>query len=443
MSKFALRQFLPQSLLGRSTLIVLIPVLILQVLTVYIFFERHWGRVVQRLAYSVAGEVAVMADAVDQGDDPAATAQRLNGYAAQSLDMTIQWLPGASVTPGYERGPLLKRLVTDQLAQGLMDKVNRPFAVTVADNEKKYTISVQLPKGVLMIDVLERRLYSSSSYVFLLWMVGISIFLTLVAMVFMRNQIRPIRKLAAAAERFGRGLDVENFKPEGAREVRAAATAFLEMRSRLKRQVEQRTLMLAGVSHDIRTPLTRLKLGLALLDNGDEVRALRDDVILMERMLSAYLEFVADGADERGVVTDIGELVNDVATRLSGDGADITVRTNDTVYLTVRPLAIARALQNIITNACRYGRVVEVTLTQHPTHVVITVADNGPGIDPEDYERALRPFVRLEQGRTILHGGVGLGLAIASDIMHVHGGTITLSRSATLGGLEVALSLPR
>jgi two-component system osmolarity sensor histidine kinase EnvZ len=444
MTRLTLKRMLPQTLLGRSTLIVILPVLILQVVTVYIFFDRHWERVVQRLSFAVAGEIAIITQAIENADDPRQLVTKLTLDTQKYLDISLKYLDQAVMVPGHDRVPFLKQLVVDKLDQAMMDQVKKPFAIILLDPENRYLISVQLSNGVLQVEVMERRLYSSSSYIFLLWMIGISVLLTLISVVFLRNQIRPIRKLAVAAERFGRGLETDRVKPEGAREVRAATRAFIDMRERIGRQLEQRALMLAGVSHDMRTPLTRLKLGLGLLDQTQDTTDLKADVDLMERMLSAYLDFVAAGAEERAVVTDLTELVRTLVARLDPEGRVISVEASGSVYMTVRPLAMTRAIKNVVTNAMRYAKLVRVVVVDAPDQCCIVIADNGPGLEPDQYAQALKPFVRLDPGRGVTsEGGVGLGLSITQDIMRAHGGDVTLARSVDLGGLEVTLMIPR
>lgn len=457
------KNYLPQTLLARSTLIILLPVLILQIVTVYIFFDRHWSKTVGRLSDAVAGEVAVITNVIDNNDDPERAITRVLNYTNTHLGLTIRLIPNEqniqslSFEPQRLYVPLLKRPALDRLHTSLTEQLNRPFIVFSDDNKKLYEILVQLKSGALSVMVPERRLYSSSSYVFLVWMIGISLTSTLVSMLFLRNQIRPIRKLAIAAERFGRGQDVDQFKPQGAREVRAAARAFIDMRDRIKRQVEQRTVMLAGVSHDMRTPLTRIKLALSLLPDNTDIRALKSDVVTMENMLNAYLDFVKGEGTERSETVNIVHLIDDIVTRFKTGRADIQFVIPTTIYLAVRPVALSRAVSNILSNACRYGTIVWVNVSSHPEAVVITIEDNGPGIPDNRYDDAFRPFVRLDSARHLdtlpqdpgigdkgqHQGSVGLGLAIARDLIHAHGGEITLSRSVNLSGLLVTINLPK
>lgn len=457
-----IKNYLPQTLLARSTLIILLPVLVLQIVTVYVFFDRHWSKTVGRLSDAVAGEVAVIANVIDNNDDPEHAITRVLNYTNTHLGLTVRLMPDEKNIQSLSFGPedfyipFLKRPALDRLHQSLTEQLNRSFIVLSGDDKKLYEVLVQLKSGALSVTVPERRLYSSSSYVFLVWMIGISLASTLVSMIFLRNQIRPIRKLAIAAERFGRGQDVDQLKPQGAREVRAAARAFIDMRDRIRRQVEQRTVMLAGVSHDMRTPLTRIKLALSLLPDDADVRALKSDVVMMENMLNAYLDFVKGEGAERSETVDFVQLMADIVARFKSGRVDIQIVMPGTLYLAVRPVALSRAISNVLSNACRYGTRVRVVVDVVSDHVVITIDDNGPGIPDDRYDDAFRPFVRLDSARhldappegsgvgTGAHqGSVGLGLAIARDLVHAHGGEIMLSRSADLGGLSVTVTLPK
>ncbi len=447
-----IKNYLPQTLLARSTLIVLLPVLILQIVTVYIFFDRHWSKTIGRLSDAVAGEIAVMADMIEFNDDPNLALVQVLNYTKINLDMTARLIPNGLVELSPASVSFLKRPAIHYLDSALVRRVHRPFAVMPYESDKFYDIQVQLKNAILSVQVPERRLYSSSSYVFLIWMIGISLSSTLVSMIFLRNQIRPIRKLAIAAERFGRGQDVENFKPQGAREVRAAGRSFMNMRDRIRRQVEQRTVMLAGVSHDMRTPLTRIKLALSLLPEDDDVRALKGDVNTMEAMLNAYLDFVKGEGGERAETVDLSQIVRNVLSRFHTKKLDLSYNGPDLLYAAVRPVAFTRAVTNIVSNACRYGSVVVVRVTQDAGQIVVGVEDNGPGIHPDQYEDAFKPFTRLDASRHLdsaahavgtAGGPVGLGLAIARDLVHAHGGEIVLGRSEALGGLKVEMFLPK
>lgn len=439
-----IKDFLPRGLMGRSVLIVVIPVLLLQIISVYVFFDRHWNRITSRLAYAVAGEIAVIAQATEDDDNPK-NLERLIGYTAQNLDLLISYQPHetleAQADPVHANN-LWDTLVARLLRSKLEGALRRPFHLHVDLENKWVHVGVQLKNGVMAVSFPQSRLYSSSGYIFLLWMFGISLVLVILAMIFMRNQIRPILRLAVAAERFGKGRDVPTFRPQGAREVRQAAQAFIDMQRRIKRQVEQRTAMLAGVSHDLRTPLTRLKLQLAMMPAGTDVDLMKGDIAEMERMIEGYLDFVRGEGDEMPVAMSVGEIMDRVVESARRQGLIVNYDGvgADTVLM-LRPLAMERALGNILGNAAKYAKAAQIVLFVDDGRLHIQVDDDGPGIPPSAYEDVFRPFFRLDPSRNPETGGVGLGLPIAADIIHSHGGSIALA-SSPLGGLRVLVRLP-
>ncbi len=442
-----LRDFMPQSLLGRSILILVLPVLILQVFTIYMFFDRHFSRITNRLAISVAGEVAMIADVMDHTQNPDQTLTQILNYTSRHLDLLVTYKKGQGVDGRKLPLSPLKTLVLDTLEKALDSRLNRPFTVVLNDPQNRFEIDVQLRSGVLTVWVEQRRLYSSSSYIFLLWMVGTSVLLSIIAIYFMRRQIRPIRQLAIAADKFGRGQAVTSLRLEGAREVRQATRAFIDMYDRIKRQVDQRTAMLAGVSHDLRTPLTRFKLGLDLLPDGPDVDALRDDVRGMEQMIGAYLDFIRGQGDEGTVDVNLSALLSEMTDQLRRTQADVSLDTDADIHIMARPIALRRAIANITGNAGRYGTKIRIEARAYSHSVHIDIHDNGPGISPDQYMDVFKPFVRLDAARTVpvAQDGahVGLGLSISLDIIQSHGGTVEMMRSDLLGGLCVRLTLPR
>jgi two-component system osmolarity sensor histidine kinase EnvZ len=289
--------------------------------------------------------------------------------------------------------------------------------------------------------VSRKRIFSSTTYLVYFWAVGTAILLVAVALVFMRNQVRPIRRLAVAAERFGKGQDVPAFKPEGATEVRQASAAFIQMRERIKRQIEQRTAMLAGVSHDLRTPLTRMKLELAMLGDSPDVASLKQDVQQMERMIEGYLAFARGEGREDVQPVDLGELLRKLAADFRREGAEVDLHVEQPVTLSLRREAIRRCLTNLIGNAHRYGGAVSVRVGKRRGGVEVLVDDDGPGVPPDKREEVFKPFVRLDSSRNFDTGGTGLGLTIARDVARGHGGDLTLDESPT-GGLRARLWLP-
>lgn len=431
-----IKSMLPRSLLGRSLLIIVMPLILLQVISAVIFYERHWDNVARRLAQSVAGDVAAIVEALREArnDEGRALIRRI---AAGHMDLTVAFRADAILSSAAVKSVELDPV----LAQALAERVQRPFAIDLLGSDRDVVIHVQVTDGVLDITVPRKRLYSSTTYIFVLWMVGSSLILFAVAMIFMRNQVRPIRRLAAAADALGKGRDIPTFKLQGATEVRQAASAFNIMRERLLRQVSQRTEMLAGVSHDLRTPLTRMKLQLAMMPESPDIGDLKSDVREMEDMVEGYLAFARGEGTEEPVESDLAELLADAVSGAQRTGGDIALTAAGPMPIVVRPAALKRCMANLIGNAMRYGKHVAVSAAQRDGFVEIIVDDDGPGIPAARREEVFRPFRRLEESRNLETGGVGLGLTIARDVIHAHGGAISLEDSP-MGGLRARLRLP-
>jgi two-component system osmolarity sensor histidine kinase EnvZ len=432
-----IKRVLPRTMFGRSLLIVVIPLILLQAIATWVFYDRHWAAVSWRLSAAVAGDVGLLIDALKLADSPAKTARLLERAKAQTdLDVAIshaKTLPPASPMTGW--------LIEDQLNQAIQGRVNLPFRIDLAEDGSA-EIKVQLADGVMSVNVPRNRLYSSTTYIFMMWMLGSSLVLLAVATVFLRNQVKSLRRLAEAADSFGKGRSVPSFKVEGAVEIRRAAIAFMTMRDRLQRQVRQRTQMLAGVSHDLRTPLTRMKLALEILGNDPAVAELKSDVAEMEHMVHGYLDFVRGEGTEVSVETDISLLIEDLAADLRRGGTPLTVTPPPEFVMPVRPNALRRCLGNLIGNARRHASHVWLTGIVAADGIDILIDDDGPGIPPANRARVFRPFVRLDASRNPLTGGVGLGLTIARDVARSHGGDVQLETSPQ-GGLRARVHLPR
>ena len=430
-----LKRLLPRSIFGRSLLIVLTPMVILQIVMLIVFYERHWENVTRYLARAVAGDIAALVWIVEGNEDADALAEALR-IGRTHLAFQTSLHRGASLSgpaPGYGN-TRVERL----LGQALERQVGRPFVVDPEAFEEQVLVRVQLDGGVLDVRVPQRRLESRTTDLFVFWMIGTSVVLALIAAYFVRQQIRPIRLLASAAEKFGRGIVDVGLKPSGAHEVRQAMRAFLAMRERVLRQIEQRTLMLAGVSHDLRTPLTRMKLELELLEGRGEVASLKDDIRDMEHMIEAYLAFAEDQGEEPSSEIDLAAVIRLVAAEAPGH---VDVAVPDNLALSCRANALKRCLTNLVENACRYGSEVRMAAKRSPSAIQVTIDDNGPGIPGERREEALQPFVRLDDSRDPNLGGNGLGLTIANDIARGHGGAIELGESPS-GGLRARVVLP-
>jgi two-component system osmolarity sensor histidine kinase EnvZ len=423
-------------------MILIVPVLLVQIIATFVFFDRHWSKINARMAYAVAGEITIIAKSIEDGQ----SLENLNpimNFAAENLGLIISYEPDAELGPSpYMNAlPFWETGGVDALKRELARRLGRPFHITNDAQGDWFLAELKLNKGVLKIAIPDRRLYTSSGYIFLLWMIGASFILLMIAVLFMRNQIRPIRKLAAAADRFGKGRDANFFKPEGASEVRQAGHAFIDMHDRIRRQIEQRTTMLAGVSHDLRTPLTRLKLQLAMMGEGRDVDAMKNDISDMEKMIAGYLDFVRGDGDEAVTLTHVNEMLQRVAVSGQRQGFNVHVKADREIHAMLRPFAFERCIANLVNNAGRYGQQVWVEARSVDRMLEITVDDDGPGIPPEQYDEVFKPFYRVDPSRNAGTGGVGLGLPIVMDIVHAHGGKISLSKSPQ-GGLRALVVVP-
>lgn len=445
MTRSPLRALLPRSLFGRALVILMVPIVVLQLVVGFVFFQRHYQRVTEQMTRGVALELAYAIARVERAPN-SAERRRALGELGAPLRMSLSLREGARLVPGMRRDPL--DLSGGVLARTLEDALARPLAIDLASTPRTARVAIQTGAGVLDAAVPRSRLSVSNPHQLLVLMVFVALLLSALAVVFLRNQVRPITALAEAAEAFGKGRSVP-FRPAGAEEVRRAGAAFLSMRSRLERQFEQRTQMLSGVSHDLRTPLTRMKLTLALLEDGEEVQDLRQDVDQMIRMLEAFLAFARSETLEDTAPTDPFALAAGIADDARRAGAAVTLTVQDDTdgeaEVHMRPVAVARAVQNLVDNAGRYGTRIRLHVRLLPKTVDFVVEDDGPGISPEARTRALAPFSRLDAARTQDGGGssVGLGLTIAADVARNHGGILELGDSAELGGLRAVLRLPR
>lgn len=427
----------PRGLFARSLLIIGVPVVMLQLVVAVVFLDRHWEAVTARLAEAVAREIQLVVTVMP--DRP--TGQWL-AEAGEATQMQFEWQPGHH---WHETPDGQQNIFSRMIGRAVKDNLPYPARVQLDQQPKMYDIIVKLDDGILRVRVPERRLYTASTFSFILWFSATALIMLTVAILFMRNQVRPIVRLAQAAGRFGRGLDTPNFKPEGAREVRRAAEAFLRMRDRLQRQITQRTEMLAGVSHDLRSPLTRMQLQLALMGEQGGVADLRTDIQEMTRMIDAYLAFARGEGDEEASEISLRDLISSIQADLARQGsAAIEVVNAADIRLTARAQALRRALFNLMHNASRYAAHVQIRLATGQDaygqpQAEITLDDNGPGIPASQREDVFRPFYRVDAAGEGSLGG--LGMTIARDIIRSHGGDILLADSPARG-LSVQISLP-
>jgi two-component system, OmpR family, osmolarity sensor histidine kinase EnvZ len=434
----ALKRYLPKGLFGRALMIIIAPMVLLQSVVAFMFMERHYNLVTQRLSAGVVQDIATLIEVYKAyPQDPNHT--QLRRIAQDKLGLVIDFLPANELPPP---GPKPFFSLLDQaLSEEVRNRVGRPFWVDTVGRSALLEIRILLDDAVMRVFAPRGAAYVSNSHIFLGWMVGTSLVLMIIAVLFLRNQIRPILRLADAAESFGKGREVPDFRPRGASEVRRAALAFIEMKRRIERALDQRTAMLAGVSHDLRTILTRFKLELAMLGNGAELDAMKKDVDEMGRMLEAYLAFARGDLGEQSAPTDMAAFLQELKADAERHGHASTVNFHGHPIVTVRPAAFKRCLANLVSNAARYAP--SIWISGHRDHrwLTVTVDDDGPGIAPHLREEVFKPFLRLDDARNQDEGGTGLGLAIARDIARSHGGDIVLSDSP-LGGLRATVRVP-
>lgn len=435
---FSLKNYLPHSLFGRAILILVTPLVIVQCVAAFVFYDRVWDVVTRRLTTAVAGEIGMVVQLLGRYPDPA-TRNWIFETVANESELRFNLQPNAILSNAGT--PVGNGILERLLINALNERVRRPFRLNVWSDPADVLIDVQLPEGVLFVRTPRGRLFTTTSYVFILWMVGSSFILFAIASAFMRNQVRPIQQLATAAEEFGKGRDLPDFKPYGAAEVRRAAAAFVIMRERIRRFIAQRTEMLAGVSHDLRTPLTRMKLELAMLGDNPSVAGLKTDVGDMERMVESYLAFVRGEGEEQTEPTDLARVLEDIATNAQRDGNSVSLSMVGDLTLPLRPQAIKRSLTNLVANATRHAAQVAISAERHNRAVEVVIDDDGPGIPPQAREEVFKPFYRLDPSRSPDTGGVGLGLTIARDVVSSHGGSIQLD-SSPMGGLRARIRLP-
>ena len=434
----AIAERMPKGLYGRSLLIVVLPMLILQSVVAYVFMERHWDLVTRRLSEALTRDIAAIIAVVETypQDTEWNTVTRI---AKRDLGISVALLKDEQLPPPGPK-PFFS-LLDSALSDEIVARIRRPFWIDTVGNSDLIEIRIALGRDVLRVIARRSQAYASNSHIFLVWMVGASLVLLTIAILFLRNQIRPIQRLADAAESFGKGRTVTDFKPTGAREVRRAGEAFAVMQRRIERQIEQRTTMLAGVSHDLRTVITRFRLQLALLPPGEEIAALEADIGEMQAMLEAYLAFARGDGDEEAVPTDIAEILRSIQAEAERAGFGVSQTYAGDPNVTVRPNAFKRLIGNLVGNACRHADRVEVSARHADGYLHVFVDDDGPGIPEDERANVFRPFYRLDEARNQDEGGTGLGLAISRDIARSHGGDITLDRSP-LGGLRAVVRIP-
>jgi two-component system osmolarity sensor histidine kinase EnvZ len=436
-----LKRKFPRTLMARVLLIIVLPIAVMQLAITWVFFDLHWQTVTAKLSEGLAGDIAWAVQAYKEDPDDA-NLNKIKLQAEQSMQLSITLKKGEKLPTTLR--PSIFVALNRTIDKALGDQLQETYWFDTTRYPGFVDIRVQTPQGVLRFIAPKDRAFATTGYIFIFWMLGATCILTAVAMLFIRNQVRAIERLSQAAEKFGRNEEDPGFKPYGATEVRAAAEAFLKMKARIQRQIEQRTTLLASVSHDLRTPLTRLKLELAMSEQDEANKRMKQDVSEMAYMIDEYLAFARGEMSENTDSVSVRALMDTITDNVARAGHKLqTERLAEDLRVNIRELAVQRAIINLIMNGFHYGKHVRFHAEVDPASALLRlfIDDDGPGIAPERREEAFKPFSRLDESRNQNIKGVGLGLAIARDIIRGHGGELLLDTSPQ-GGLRAAISLP-
>ena len=428
-----IKKIIPSTLIGRSIIIIFVPIIVIVLLTSFVFYQTSWSIISKRLTESVAADINVLVKLINSD----LTNNAIN-IANQDFKMKINIIKNKQLLSSKYN--LKSGILSNRLNQSLSN-LKKKFDYDLSNLENGVLIYIQIQEDILEINVDKDRLYSESAFVFLLWMIFASIILFFMSYFLMSRQLRPLKRLAIIAETFGRGLDAPDIKTAGAYEIRQTANAFNQMRTRIKRFLKQRTEMLAGVSHDLRTPLTRMKLQISLMKDEKAKSELEVDVNEMTSMLDSYVSFVKTESPEPIETIIINELIGDIVKTFEKNGVELIIKEKNTIQTSGRQIQLKRAFNNIIDNSQRYAKKIEIILYTNEKDCVIEFNDDGEGIPRDKYEDVFKPFFTLDPSRNKLKGESGLGLTITRDIIRSHGGDVKLSDS-NLGGLQLKVLLP-
>ena len=431
-----LKKISPNGLYTRSLIIIIAPIVVLQAILTFVFLERHWQLVTKKLSSSVVSEIGMIIKMQKETDQ-----ETISSYAKEFYDISINYYSNQEISLDINTP---KTIVERTLVREIRERLDTKTWVQDFPEEKKVKVLIPLGSSIIEFLIPRRNVYATNSHIFLVWMVISSILILSIAILFLRQQIKPIEKLAKAAESFGMGKKIENFKPSGASEVRKAADAYIKMQERIEKFIEQRTLMLAGVSHDLRTPLTRIKLQLEMLSKNRENEELLKDVDEMQYMLETYLDFSQTVSSEESSLVNINKLIEEVIDTSKDENKFIIFKPlkKNEINHKCKYIALKRCIINIIYYAKAYGDKIIIKLSESDNEININIEDNGPGISEKDYQKALKPFQRLDSSRNQNIAGSGLGLSISQDIIKTLDGDLNLSKSE-MGGLKVEINLPK
>jgi len=433
-----LRDITPKSLFGRMLAIILVPIILVQIISVIIFYERHWDWVSRHMSENLAKDVGLLID--ELGNEPSKDQRALSAIRArQYFDIIFYWLEGGILQPNQIIEPQFKNF-----RNSLQARIREPFYLSTLENSRQFYVDIQLGNGIVRMHIDDKRLFVPTALTFIMWSIGASVILFSIAIIFLRGQVRPILRLANAARQIGFGRDVDSFSVEGATEVRIAGRAFQAMRHRINKQISERTALLAGVSHDLKTPLTRMRLQLAVMEIQNDTKIeFEKELKELEEMIDGYLEFARDDREEQMVDASLFKLLQQASKTSdpTGDKINILPPNNNIPVFPLQVQSIRRALINLLTNAIRYAGKATAQIQIFDDHSEIIIDDNGPGIPRDKRAEVVLPFTRLENSRNSKTGGTGLGLSIAKNSALNHGGELILEDSP-LGGLRVRLLLP-
>ena len=428
-----IKKILPQTLLGRSILILVVPLIILQIIITVIFYNRHWDTITRHRTIDFVNDITLVVESFEKNKSRENQIWILSNVS-EKLQLQTIYIENKKLSfeKDNEKTSKLEKYLLENL-----DPLGKKFNLNINNKKKLITVMVEVNNGILEFRANKKRIYSSTTYIFILWMIGASIILFIVALLFLKNQIKPIRKLAIAVDRFGKGKNIQNFKPSGAKEVRRVSNAFKIMKDRIENSITQRNKMFSSISHDIRTILTRMKLNLELhkLDKG----GLKKDLIEMEEMVEEYLKYAKGEEKEKIQKINIVNLLNSIKKRYSKK--NIFFKNDKKINISIRLNSIKRCINNILSNSLKFSKKVEISCNKKKDYVEIIIDDDGPGIPKSERKKVLQPFYRVEASRNRNTGGIGLGITIAADIINNHGGNFLLEQSP-LGGLRAKIYLP-
>ena len=434
LSKF-FKNILPKRLFYRALLIVAIPIIILQLVITIVFFDSLWIKTNKGMTRALVMEINTF---VEVYNDEVYNKDEITNLFSVYQDLNIEFIKDNDFEYNFDERWFSP--IDRTLRRELKSKFgSNQFWFNTTSYKELIDLRIKYQNGYFKFLVPKDRVTSSSARIFALWITVPAMIVVFISLIFLKNQTRPISNLAKAAERFGRGEEIEEFKPSGASEIRQAGYEFDRMRKRIIRHLTQRSEMLSGISHDLRTPLTRMKLQIAFIKDKELAAKLAEDIDEMEKMLNEYLQFTKSSFQEKDEMFNLTELISEIAEKYNNE--NISTKLMPRVYFNGRKNLVKRCIDNLINNSMKYAKKINIELSKNNNNLFIKVEDDGPGIPENEYDNVFKPFYKINKGRADSKSSVGLGLSIASDIIRSHGGNIKLEKSK-MSGLEVRIFLP-